>query len=95
MDKLRLVNMASDLILKQAFSDVTTSIGTYNYDDGGMGLFFTHYDDRYLKGNKTMYIFNFYSEEKSISRLDEMREVMAGERLITDEWKSGSDIQSH
>ena len=85
MDKLRLVNMASDLILKQAFSDVTTSIDTYNYDAGGMGLFLTHYDDRYPKGNKTMYIFDLYSEEKSVSRLNEMKEVLAGERLITDE----------
>ena len=88
MDKLRLVNMASDLMLKQVYSDLEIDVLLKNLEDGSFGIILTHLDDRYEYGNNALRIYDWQSESKIMKTFEYMKEVIAGERLITNEWNT-------
>lgn len=85
MDKTRLVNLATDLIIKQIYSDLECHISTWLFDDDTFSIQLTHLDDRYEHGNETLRIYEWQSDEQILSTFEQMKDVIAGERLITNE----------
>ena len=85
MDKTRLVNMATDLLIKQIYSDLECSVSNWLFDDGTYSVQLRHFDDRYPNGNKTLRIYEWESDEQILSTFEKMKDVITGERLITNE----------
>ena len=85
MDTTRLVNLASDLIIKQIYSGLECSVSNWLFDDGTYSVQLTHFDDRYPDGNRTLRIYQWQSDEQILSTFEQMKDVIAGERLITNE----------
>lgn len=88
MNKHRLLNISYDLNIKLAHADMEGQIVFKQFDDGHLGIAFTHYSDYYEKGYYTNYIFEWYSTEKVIEVFEHIKEVIAGERLASDETDS-------
>ena len=88
MDRTRLVNLASDLIIKQIYSGLECSVSNWLFDDGTYSVQLTHFDDRYTNGNRTLRIYQWQSDEQILSTFEQMKDVIAGERLITNEWNT-------
>ncbi|MCD8896554.1 hypothetical protein [Mammaliicoccus sciuri] len=87
MDKTRLVSTATDLMIKQINSGLECSIGTWLFDDGTFSIQLTHIDDRYEYNNETLRIYDWQSDEKIMNTFEQMKDVIAGERLIEYEVK--------
>ncbi|MBF9298763.1 hypothetical protein [Mammaliicoccus sciuri] len=85
MDKTRLVNLATDLMIKQIYSGLECSIETLLFDDGTFSIQLTHLDDRYEYNNETLRIYEWQSDEQILSTFEQMKDVIAGERLIENE----------
>ena len=88
MDRTRLVNLANDLIIKQIYSGLECSVSNWLFDDGTYSVQLTHFDDRYPNGNRTLRIYQWQSDEQILSTFEQMKDVIAGERLIPDEWET-------
>ena len=88
MDKTRLVNLANDLIIKQIYSGLECSVSNWLFDDGTYSVQLTHFDDRYPNGNRTLRIYEWESDEQILSTFEKMKDVITGERLITNEWNT-------
>lgn len=82
MDKTRLVNMATDLLIKQIYSDLECSVSNWLFDDGTYSVQLTHFDDRYPNGNKTLRIYEWESDAEILSTFEKMKGVLDDERLI-------------
>lgn len=87
MDKTRLVNMATDLMIKQIYSGLECSVSNWLFDDGTYSVQLRHFDDRYPHGNRTLRIYQWQSDEEILSTFEQMKDVIAGERLIEYEVK--------
>lgn len=87
MDKTKLVNLASDLLIKIAHSDLEIRLEFRNYDGGELGFNLVHFDDRYPHGNRTLRIYQWQSDEQILSAFEQMKDVISGERLIEYEVK--------
>ncbi len=85
MDKTRLVNLASDLLIKVAHSDLEMNMEIRNYDGGELGVNLIHFDDRYKKDCKILSIYHWHDDEDIITKFEQMKDVIAGERLIENE----------
>lgn len=85
MNRTRLVNLATDLIIKQIYSDLECHISTWLFDDDTFSIQLTHYDSRYENGNRTLRIYEWQDDEDIISKFEQMKDVIAGERLIENE----------
>ncbi|MES5812486.1 hypothetical protein ACNF46_003355 [Mammaliicoccus sciuri] len=85
MDKSRLANLASDLIIKQIYSDSEVDVMTKIFDDGQFGIIIVHFDDRYDYHNKSLTIYEWHSDAHIMRTFEYMKQVIAGEVLITDE----------
>lgn len=88
MHKHRLLNIVTDLNIKLAHSDIEGHVIFKQFDGSELGVAFTHFSDYYEKGYATLYIFDHYSTSDAIFKFNEIKEVMSGERLITDERNS-------
>lgn len=82
MDKTRLVNLASDLLIKIAHSDLEIKLEFRNYDGGELGFNLIHFDDRYRNGCDTLLIYHWQDADVVMSLYEQMKDVIAGERLI-------------
>lgn len=85
MDKTRLVNLASDLLIKVAHSDLEINLEIRNYDGGELGITLIHLDDRYKSNCKILNIYHWLDNEDIMARFEHMKDVIAGERLIENE----------
>ncbi|WP_239700318.1 hypothetical protein [Mammaliicoccus sp. D-M17] len=85
MDKSRLANLASYLIIKQIYSDSEIDVMTKVFDDGQFGIIVVHFDDRYDYHNKSLTIYEWHSDAHIMRTFEYMKDVIAGERLVTDE----------
>lgn len=85
MDKTRLVNLASDLLIKVAHSDLEMNMEIRNYDGGELGVNLYHFDDRYETKCEYLAIYHWQDDEDIIARFEYMKDVIAGERLIENE----------
>ncbi|MCJ1774653.1 hypothetical protein [Mammaliicoccus sciuri] len=85
MDKTRLVNLASDLLIKIAHSDLEIKLEFRNYDGGELGFNLIHFDDRYEDRVNTLFIYQWQKDDEIMNLFEQMKDVIAGERLITHE----------
>ena len=85
MDRTRLANIAADITLKRFFTDNDVSVISRNFENGDYAVLIKHVDPRYEYGYEYMGVFNFHSVEQAKEQHKIMLEVMAGERLITNE----------
>lgn len=85
MDKSRLVNLATDLLIKVAHSDSEMNLEVRNFDGGELGIVLYHFDDRYKSKCEYLPIYHWQDDEDIIARFEHMKDVITGERLITDE----------
>ena len=85
MDRTRLANIAADITLKRFFTDTNVRVISRDFEDGDFAVLIKHIDPRYEYGYEYMGIYNFNSVEVAKERHKIMLEVMAGERLITNE----------
>lgn len=88
MDKTRLVNLATDLMIKQIYSGTNCSVSSHLNEQEKQSIELTHYDSRYHFGNRSLYIFEWQSDEKIVNTFEQMKDVIAGERSITNEWNT-------
>ncbi|WP_436958478.1 hypothetical protein [Staphylococcus succinus] len=94
MHKHRLLNILTDLNIKLAHSDIEAHVLFKQFDDGQLGIAFTHYSDYYLKNEESLYIFDWHEKEVALEIFNHIKEVMIGERLVTDERNSDVSNQS-
>ncbi|WP_204206106.1 hypothetical protein [Mammaliicoccus sciuri] len=85
MDKTRLVNLATDLMIKQIYSGMRCLISTRVTKYEKYSIELTHFDSRYEKGNRSLHIFEWQDDEEIMSTFEQMKDVIAGERLIENE----------
>lgn len=85
MYKQRLLNMSYDLNIKLAYSDIEAHVVFKNFDDETLGIAFTHFSDYYEKGYDSIHIYDWHKLEDAKQSFEAIKEVMAGERLVTDE----------
>lgn len=88
MNQHRLLNMSYDLNIKLAYSHIEGHVTFKQFDDATLGIAFTHFSDYYEKGYASIHIYDWHKQEEAKEALKAMKEVMAGERLITDETDS-------
>ncbi|HJG40247.1 hypothetical protein [Staphylococcus sp. GDB20D115P1] len=88
MNKHRLLNILTDLSIKLAHSDIEAHILFKQFDDGQLGIAFTHFSDYYEEGNRSLYIFDYHDKETALNKFNHIKEVLVGERLVTDERNS-------
>lgn len=92
MYKHRLLNIATDLNIKLAHSDIEGHVMFKQFDDGELGVCFTHFSDYYRGGWKSLHIFDHHTVVEALEIFNDIKQVMAGERLVTDE--RNSDISN-
>jgi hypothetical protein len=85
MNTHRLLNMSHDLNIKLAYSHIEGHVTFKQFDDATLGIAFTHFSDYYEKGYGSIHIYNWHDLENAKQSFETIKEVMAGERLITDE----------
>lgn len=85
MNKHRLLNMSYDLNIKLAYSDIEGHIMFKQFDDETLGIAFTHFSDYYEKGYGSIHIYDWHPLEVAKQSFEAIKEVIAGERLVTDE----------
>ena len=88
MDRTRLANIAADITLKRFSTDTNVIVISRDFEDGDSAVLIKHIDPRYEYGYEYMGVFNFHSVEQAKEQHKIMLEVMAGERLIPDEWET-------
>lgn len=85
MNKHRLLNMSYDLNIKLAYSDIEGHVMFKQFDDETLGIAFTHFSDYYEKGYGSIHIYGWHELEDAKQAFETIKEVIAGERLVTDE----------
>ena len=94
MNKHRLLNILTDLNIKLAHSDIEARILFNKFDDGQLGIAFTHFSDYYEDDARSLHIFEHHDKETALNTFNHIKEVLAGERLVTDERNSDLSTQS-
>lgn len=94
MQKHRLLNILTDLNIKLAHSDIEGHVMFKQFDGGELGVCFTHFSDYYEKGYASMYIFNHNTVVEALETFNDIKLVITGERLVTDERNSDVSNQS-
>lgn len=88
MYKRRLLNIASVLNIKLAYSDIEAHVIFKQFDGSELGVAFTHFSDYYEKGYASMYIFDHHTVVEALEIFNDIKLVITGERLVTDERNS-------
>lgn len=94
MQKHRLLNILTDLNIKLAHSDIEGHVMFKQFDDGELGICFTHFSDYYSGGWSSLHIFDHQSENDALTIFNHMKDVLACERLVTDERNSNVSNQT-
>lgn len=85
MQNHKLKKLGHDLMNQLIYSDIEADVVFKKFDSEEMGICFSHYCDYYENGRKSLFIFNFYTEDEALEVFSHMKDVMAGLRLVTDE----------
>lgn len=94
MQKHKLLYIAKNLNHQLAHSDIEAHVLVKKFDDGELGICFTHYSDYYEDNYKSLYIFEWHGEVEALEISNHMIDVMTGERLVTDERNSNVSNQT-
>ncbi|MDK3667928.1 hypothetical protein O0A02_00350 [Staphylococcus pseudintermedius] len=82
MKKEKMLIIANELNRCLAHSDIYAFIEFRRNDNGVISIYFTHCDERYLYNNKTLFIYDWQSDERIESLVNQAKEVIAGEALL-------------
>ncbi|UXS30182.1 hypothetical protein MUA33_05260 [Staphylococcus delphini] len=85
MKKEKMLIIANELNRCLAHSDVYAFIQFERNDNGVFSIYFTHCDERYLYNNKTLFIYDWQSDEKIESLVTKIKKVILREELLDGE----------
>ncbi|MBC8712278.1 hypothetical protein FXV88_01675 [Staphylococcus pseudintermedius] len=82
MEKEKMLSIANKLNLYLALSEVHVFVQFWQSSAGSFSVHFTHFDERYSYDNKTLFIYDWQSDEKIESLVNKAKNVIAGGALL-------------
>ncbi|MCC4038137.1 hypothetical protein [Staphylococcus pseudintermedius] len=82
MEKEKMLSIANKLNLYLAISEVHGFVQFWQSSAGSFSVHFTHFDERYSYDNKTLFIYDWQSDEKIESLVNKAKNVIAGGALL-------------
>ncbi|EGQ2894893.1 hypothetical protein GT368_10480 [Staphylococcus pseudintermedius] len=82
MEKEKMLSIANKLNLYLALSEVHGFVQFWQSSAGSFSVHFTHFDERYSYDNKTLFIYDWQSDEKIESLVNKAKNVIAGGALL-------------
>nr|WP_202430059.1 hypothetical protein [Staphylococcus pseudintermedius] len=77
-----MLSIANKLNLYLALSEVHGFVQFWQSSAGSFSVHFTHFDERYSYDNKTLFIYDWQSDEKIESLVNKAKNVIAGGALL-------------
>ncbi|EJE4550687.1 hypothetical protein CRB13_000634 [Staphylococcus pseudintermedius] len=84
MENEKMLSIANKLNLYLALSEVHAFVQFYQSSDGSFSVHFTHFDERYPYNNKTLFIYDWQSDERIESLVNQAKEVIAIGGVLND-----------
>ncbi|EKS1587939.1 hypothetical protein QBC03_000170 [Staphylococcus pseudintermedius] len=82
MEKEKMLSIANKLNLYLALSEVHGFVQFWQSSADSFSVHFTHFDERYSYDNKTLFIYDWQSDEKIESLVNKAKNVIAGGALL-------------
>ncbi|EGQ4404694.1 hypothetical protein EEO15_07945 [Staphylococcus pseudintermedius] len=82
MEKEKMLSIANKLNLYLALSEVHGFVQFWQSSAGSFSVHFTYFDERYSYDNKTLFIYDWQSDEKIESLVNKAKNVIAGGALL-------------
>ncbi|PCF80950.1 hypothetical protein B4W74_04615 [Staphylococcus intermedius] len=84
MEKEKMLSIANKLNLYLALSEVHAFVQFWQSSAGSFSVHFTHFDERYPYNNKTLFIYDWQSDERIESLVNKAKEVIARGGVLND-----------
>ncbi|EIU0337512.1 TPA: hypothetical protein I1827_001700 [Staphylococcus pseudintermedius] len=84
MEKEKMLSIANKLNLYLALSEVHGFVQFWQSSAGSFSVHFTHFDERYSYDNKTLFIYDWQSDEEIESLVNKAKEVIARGGVLND-----------
>ncbi|EIX2722605.1 hypothetical protein MJW56_001542 [Staphylococcus pseudintermedius] len=84
MEKEKMLSIANKLNLYLALSEVHAFVQFWQSIADSFSVHFTHFDERYPYDNKTLFIYDWQSDEEIESLVNKAKEVIARGGVLND-----------
>ncbi|ANQ82720.1 hypothetical protein MPU07_002141 [Staphylococcus pseudintermedius] len=84
MEKEKMLSIANKLNLYLALSEVHGFVQFWQSSADSFSVHFTHFDERYPYDNKTLFIYDWQSDEEIESLVNKAKEVIARGGVLND-----------
>ncbi|EGQ0293638.1 hypothetical protein ACX811_001590 [Staphylococcus pseudintermedius] len=84
MEKEKMLSIANKLNLYLALSEVHAFVQFWQSSADSFSVHFTHFDERYPYDNKTLFIYDWQSDEEIESLVNKAKEVIARGGVLND-----------
>ncbi|EGQ4398318.1 hypothetical protein JL789_11735 [Staphylococcus pseudintermedius] len=84
MEKEKMLSIANKLNLYLALSEVHGFVQFWQSSADSFSVHFTHFDERYPYNNKTLFIYDWQSDEEIESLVNKAKEVIARGGVLND-----------
>ncbi|MDK3677530.1 hypothetical protein O0A07_12385, partial [Staphylococcus pseudintermedius] len=84
MEKEKMLSIANKLNLYLAISEVHGFVQFWQSSADSFSVHFTHFDERYPYDNKTLFIYDWQSDEEIESLVNKAKEVIARGGVLND-----------
>ncbi|PWZ87826.1 hypothetical protein [Staphylococcus pseudintermedius] len=84
MEKEKMLSIANKLNLYLALSEMHGFVQFWQSSADSFSVHFTHFDERYPYDNKTLFIYDWQSDEEIESLVNEAKEVIARGGVLND-----------
>ncbi|HDT9017457.1 TPA: hypothetical protein REF74_001561 [Staphylococcus pseudintermedius] len=84
MEKEKMLSIANKLNLYLALSEVHGFVQFWQSSADSFSIHFTHFDERYPYDNKTLFIYDWQSDEEIESLVNKAKEVIARGGVLND-----------
>ncbi|HCA7794312.1 TPA: hypothetical protein K8073_001165 [Staphylococcus pseudintermedius] len=84
MEKEKMLSVANKLNLYLALSEVHGFVQFWQSSADSFSVHFTHFDERYPYDNKTLFIYDWQSDEEIESLVNKAKEVIARGGVLND-----------
>ncbi|QUM66206.1 hypothetical protein [Staphylococcus delphini] len=85
MEKEKMLSIANKLNLYLAISEVHGFVQFWRSSTGSFSVHFTHFDERYSYDNKTLFIYDWQSDEEIESLVTKIKKVILREELLDED----------
>ncbi|EJJ6367709.1 hypothetical protein NJH63_002147 [Staphylococcus pseudintermedius] len=85
MEKEKMLSIANKLNLYLALSEVHGLVQFWQSSADSFSVHFTHFDERYPYDNKTLFIYDWQSDEEIESLVTKIKKVILREELLDDD----------